>query len=45
MAKEMPRLRDRAKMAIRCVQIKMKNTYPVQVTKQKYKLGDKVTMY
>ena len=45
MAEGMPRLRDRAKMAIRCAQIKMKNAYPVQVTKQNYKIGDKVTMY
>ena len=45
MAKGMLRLRDQAKMVIRRAQIKMKNTYPVQVTKQNYKLEDKVTMY
>src|SRR6266542_1505876 len=45
MAEGMPRLHDQAKMAIRRAQIKMKNAYPVQVTKQKYKLGDKVIMY
>ena len=45
MAEEMPRLRNRAKMAIRRAQIKMKNAYPVQVTKQNYKSGDKVIMY
>ncbi len=45
MAEEMPRLRDQAKIAIRHAQIKMKNAYPVQVIKQSYKLGDKITIY
>ncbi len=45
MVEGMLRLRDRAKMAIRRAQIKMKNAYPVQVTKQNYKLGNKVTIY
>ncbi len=45
MAEGMPRLRDRAKMAIRRAQEKMKNAYPVQMTKQSFKIGDKVTMY
>ncbi len=45
MAEGMLRLCDQAKMAIRRAQIKIKNAYPVQVTKQNYKLEDKVTMY
>ncbi len=45
MAEGMPRLHDRAKIAIRYVQEKMKNTYPVQVTKQSFKIGDKITIY
>ena len=45
MADGMPRLRDQAKMAIRRAQEKMKNAYPVQMTKQSFKIGDKVTMY
>jgi len=45
MAEEMPRLYDRTKMTIRHTQKKMKNAYSVQITKQSFKIGDKVTMY
>ncbi len=45
MAEGMPRLRDYTKMAIRCIQKKMKDAYPVQVTKQSFKIGDKVIIY
>ncbi len=44
-AEEMPRLRNRAKMAIKQAQEKMKNAYPIQVTKQSFKIEDKVTIY
>src|SRR6266498_5029674 len=43
--KELPRLRDRAKMAIERAQQSMKNAYPVKSTKQKFKIGDQVTMW
>ena len=45
MAEGMPKLYNRAKMAIRYAQEKMKNIYPVQVTKQTFKIEDKITMY
>ncbi len=45
MTEGMSRLHDYAKMTIRRTQEKMKNTYPIQVTKQSFKIEDKVTMY
>ena len=45
MAKGMSRLRDHVKIAIRRVQKKMKDAYPVQMIKQSFKIGDKVIMY
>ncbi len=42
---ELPRLRDQAKLAIKRVQQSMKNAYPVKSTKQKFKIGDQVTMW
>ena len=41
----LPRLRDRAKMAIKRAQQSMKNAYPVKFTKQSFKIGDQVTMW
>ena len=38
--KGLPRLRDRAKMAIERAQQSMKNAYPVKSTKQKFKIRD-----
>jgi len=42
--KGLPRLRDRAKLAIKRAQQSMKNAYLVKSTKQKFKIGDQVTM-
>ena len=42
--KGLPRLRDRAKIAIKKAQQSMKNAYPVKSTKQTFKIGDQVTM-
>src|SRR6266498_2812333 len=41
----LPRLRDRAKMAIKKAQQSMKNAYPVKFTKQSFKIEDQVTMW
>src|SRR6266542_6026926 len=41
----LPRLRERAKMAIKRAQQSMKNTYPMKSTKQNFKIGDQVTMW
>src|SRR6266498_39165 len=41
----LPRLHDRAKMAIKKAQQSIKNAYPVKFTKQKFKIGDQVTMW
>ena len=41
----LPRLRDRAKLAIKKAQQSMKNAYPVKFIKQKFKIGDQVTMW
>src|SRR6266540_1687251 len=41
----LPRLHDRTKMAIKKAQQSMKNAYPVKSTKQKFKIGDQVTMW
>src|SRR6266540_3354084 len=41
----LPRLRDRAKMAIKRAQQSMKNAYPVKSIKQMFKIGDQVTMW
>src|SRR6266542_7172559 len=41
----LPRLHDRAKMAIKRAQQSMKNAYPVKFTKQSFKIGDQVTMW
>src|SRR6266540_4226941 len=43
--KGLPKLCDRAKMAIKRAQQSMKNTYPVKSTKQKFKIRDQVTMW
>src|SRR6266540_2935225 len=43
--KGLPRLRERAKMAIKRAQQSMKNAYLVKYTKQKFKIGDQVTMW
>ncbi len=42
--KGLPRLRDRAKMAIKKAQQSMRNAYPVKSIKQTFKIGDQVTM-
>jgi len=41
----LPRLRDRAKMAIKKAQQSIKNAYPVKSTKQMFKIEDQVTMW
>src|SRR6266545_2730063 len=41
----LPRLRNRAKMAIKRAQQSMKNAYPVKFTKQSFKIDDQVTMW
>src|SRR6266540_5438928 len=41
----LPRLRDRAKIAIKRAQQSIKNAYPVKSTKQSFKIGDQVTMW
>jgi len=43
--KGMPRLRDRAKRAIKRVQQSMKNAYPMKSTKQTFKIEDQVTIW
>src|SRR6266540_1227662 len=43
--KGLPRLHDRAKMAIKRAQQSMKNAYPIKSTKQIFKIGDQVTMW
>ncbi len=40
----LPRLHDRAKMAIKKAQPSMKTAYPVQSIKQSFKIGDQITM-
>jgi len=40
--KELPRLRDYAKMAIKWIQQSMKNAYPVKFIKQIFKIEDQV---
>ena len=41
----LPKLRDRAKMAIKRAQQLMKNAYLVKSTKQIFKIGDQVTIW